>query len=306
MIWTEASTITDYVLMPNNVVERGDGTLIHERHFSEEVKLADDLWIGPLRDLGNAIMDACEQRGENCEPLTRWFGTQYAVYRRPAPDPFYSWDPDRRISTCLALSRIARPTSLNPYYAARVVSEGSQRMIYPAPRRGIGAFAHVLAEEEDWLRDEDIELLKALLEAYDPNGIMSRVGRALWNHEYAFWTHTVDVRWTLVVTGLEALIHTDDRKVKRGLGSTAQFVTGTGLLRRRIDGIEIAPSDLRDMYEHRSGLAHGQDLGGFGSEKKRLYAVMEETLRLCIAKAILDPDFAECFADEEMVRKNFR
>ena len=42
--------------------------------------------------------------------------------------------------------------------------------------------------------------------------------------------------------------------------------------------------------------------GSAQTRKGYMPSAMEETLRLCIAKAILDPDFAECFADEEMVR----
>jgi hypothetical protein len=40
-----------------------------------------------------------------------------------------------------------------------------------------------------------------------------RVHRAYWNHEYAMHTYYIDMRWPLVVSGLEALVNVGESNV---------------------------------------------------------------------------------------------
>src|SRR5260370_36993034 len=70
----------------------------------------------------------------------------------------------------------------------------------------------------DWLAEGDARQLRDLV-ARLPLSVPTRVSRALWYFEMAARNYFADVRWTLISTGLEALIHTE-----RG-HSTHQFKT---------------------------------------------------------------------------------
>jgi hypothetical protein len=94
------------------------------RHLTEPIEIAGDLWIGPLGDLANRVISACYCRGENHSVPIAMFTSPYALYRVDAPsagDALLNWDPDRRLTTCLALSRIVQPTSIAFANAARII-----------------------------------------------------------------------------------------------------------------------------------------------------------------------------------------
>jgi hypothetical protein len=132
-----------------------------------------------------------------------------------------------------------------------------------------------------------------------PLKLGARLSRALWYNEYAARTYFADVRWTMIATALEALIHTDRR------GSTAQFVSRTAKLANVLGIASFTEDNALRFYDRRSSLAHGQGVGSLRPEDQLLYVLGEDLLRTVLARAILDSSFAATFEDEDNIRKHW-
>src|SRR5262245_22343261 len=102
--------------------------------------------------------------------------------------------------------------------------------------------------------------------------------RAFWNYAYAFWVQWIDIRWTVVATALESMVHTDRPK------STKQFVDRVTALANRVS-VGFSRSDAEQAYDLRSSLAHGQGLGTGNAATTALYCRMEEVLRASVCLA---------------------
>jgi hypothetical protein len=131
-----------------------------------------------------------------------------------------------------------------------------------------------------------------------------RVHRAFWNHEQAMRTYYLDLRWNLVVSGLEALITVEDKNV------TQQFIRRVGKLATDF-GLALSEGELRKAYKLRSELAHAQ---GFlhdlhtvlpPNEHKPLYDKLESLLRATLKRSLLDEAFGRHFSDKAAVRKRW-
>ncbi len=278
------------------------------KYHLRKAKVGPDLWIGRHPDR-EAIMDACEQRGANSLKAFRQFPSHYAFFRTHAPDPTdrYKFDSDRRLRTCLQLSRLIRPSETGYYYSARILRErGRRREIVPYGARGIGTFAFNIEDDANWFGDDHVVALRKLLKVFAPSVLPERVSRALWYHEYVFWTQMIDVRWPLCVTALEALIHTDerDRPVRLRLGSTDQFIRRLLMLSQFVKGLTWTEQDLREAYDRRSGLVHGVGKGAdaLTPEGRRLYLLVENGLRAIILAAIYKQPIADIFASKASIR----
>jgi hypothetical protein len=81
----------------------------------------------------------------------------------------------------------------------------------------------------------------------------------------------IDVRWTVIATALESLLHTDHKR------STKQFVDRVTALATRLK-VGFSPQDAKDAYDKRSSLAHGQKLDTTDDTTTALYCRMEEVL----------------------------
>lgn len=74
--------------------------------------------------------------------------------------------------------------------------------------KGISPDVFVCTSGRDWLSAKDGENLRKLMPWSSKDKRMhDRVRRAYWNHEYAMRSVYLDMRWPLVVSGLEALIN---------------------------------------------------------------------------------------------------
>ena len=71
---------------------------------------------------------------------------------------------------------------------------------------------------------------------------------------------------------------------------------------RLLNADDVDANLLRRMYEERSLLAHGQPLHQVEPERRSLYMQMEALLHQAVKHAILDPDFAAIFRDDESLR----
>ncbi|HUU41509.1 MAG TPA: hypothetical protein VMW42_11260 [Desulfatiglandales bacterium] len=264
--------------------------------------LSSDLYIDRLpRDLSNKIFKACIPGGYNFEPVLQ-FGQLYSFIRDNPPitnDNDLRWDSDQRLQICLALSRIIHPTSISFEYAARIITnqDGSPRKIIPGPVSGLGSHAFVVETEFNCLTESDAEDLRELLKAFEDKPLRDPIARTMWYLEYAFRSSEIDLRWILIATGIEVMIHTDRHQ------STRQFVERIQKLSIDVGAGTIDKAKAEDMYELRSSLSHGQGLGRITPEMKETYKKMEDILRLTIRKAILETSFRNMLSDPDQIRK---
>jgi hypothetical protein len=302
----EELDVTD-VILHTGAIPYKDGKLVWPTHTRRKISIAPDLWIGPRNDR-EAIMDACEPRGENTLKAIRQFPCHYAFFRTNPPNKGkrHGFDPDLRLRTAIQLSRIVRPTTTAYAYAARIIRGRGMRREIVAPRvGGPGYSAYVLDESRNCLWDENVTELRAIIEAFRPRRLPRRVRRALWHHEFTAWTHLVDLRLPQCVNGLEAFVHTDERsKGKKGMGSTRQFISRMTMLKQFVPGLTWTERDLEDAYDHRSRLVHGLG-GGRAILTKRglkVFLALEGGYREILKKCILTPVVAQIFSSETSIR----
>lgn len=267
----------------------------------ETIVLAEDLRLEKLeRSLASRIMDSCEPLGEWSKPPIRAFSQLYSFVRDPAPDDEpYQWERDQRLQTCIAYSRIIHPTSVSLEYSARLLysDDGDLREIVPGPVNGHAACAYVVPSHRDWLTADDCESLKQLLNN-SWTSFPERLKRAFWYHEYAAGIHRLDLRWTLICTALEALIHTDR------VHSTRQFIVRVSGLSK--EGAHEFPEDDASLaYELRSRLSHGGELENATPAELSLFQAMEAVLRGTLKKALVDPDFSNVFQSDNAIRQRW-
>lgn len=268
------------------------------------IVLADDLLVTRLdSDVANAVMNACEPPGHWKVKPVRQYAQMYTFVKQLDPsEEKYEWDPDSRLESCVALSRLVHPTSVSLRYAARVFYEddGSVRQIVPADIYGHATGAWYVPEgHRDWLTSDEFSALRDLMGKHARAKLPPRVSRALWFHEYAARDYYLDVRWTLISTALEALAHTDKYK------STSQFVIRTRGIAKELKTCRFTKQDARRAYHLRSRLAHGKRLGAVNARILKLYERMEALLRHALVRLIEDRRFARIFRNDAEVRRRW-
>jgi hypothetical protein len=134
---------------------------------------------------------------------------------------------------------------------------------------------------------------------YRPELLPKRVETAFWYHEYAAWSYEPNVRWVLVVTGLEAFVHTP------WIPSTPQFKIRIPLLAKEVGVPLVTTDEASRMYDIRSSFAHGRNLASLDDESRGLYCKMEALLRRTANRAISDREFAAVFSDETTINKRW-
>jgi len=271
------------------------------------VRITTDLWIGPLGELRKPILAASTPPGENWQP-SPYFNCRYAVWRTDPPmTPMDGtwWDADGRLHRCMQLLRLVRPTTIAYQFACQVrFDDSGERIIQPAGVVGQGALAFVSAGNPDGVQEADVGVLRRLINVFDPSLLPNRVKNALWMHEHVAWTRLMNVRWPLVITALEALIHTDDRRRKRMLGSTDQFCLRLEKLQDLMRERLWSTDELQAIYDLRSSFAHGRggSVDALKGEPLRLYEVAENGLRRILRRAIAHPAIADVFRTDTSIR----
>lgn len=271
------------------------------------VNLSDQLWVGQLDD-GRAelIMNTCELKMLKDIPFVRQFNQRYAFVRelQDADDP-YGWDEDDELTTAIILSRLVRPTLAGFEYAARIVcDQGVVTQIVPARIVGINTHAFMSPNRtRDWLTADEAKVLRDLI-PIKKQLLPQRIHNALWQHEYAARAYYLDQRWTSVCTGLEALVHTSERK------STAHFIQRIPKLAEEL-GISISKKDASKAYAVRSQIVHGaalrpksQGQSTFDQEI-RLYDCLEDILRNAILRGMRDKAFGDIFRDDAQIENRW-
>jgi hypothetical protein len=273
--------------------------------LDRRLDLSDRIWIGRLEgDIAKSLLETCEPRTVGLGPIFRQFSQLYAFVREveQIDDEPYGWDRGNELGATIALSRLIQPTSVGFTYAARVGydKEGLKQM-YPAQITGTGKDVFLSPNHtRDWLTEPEAASLRELI----PNlhsQLPKRIHSALWHHEYVARTYYLDYRWTLVCTGLEALVHTDRYH------STAQFSKRVPALAVEL-GIDISESAANEGYDLRSRLAHGASFLSTGTSQDpsamqlELYDKLETILRLSVLRGMRDKSFSDIFSDDARIR----
>ena len=257
-------------------------------------ELSSEMWIEKLdTELAKQIQRACEPAHYNID-IDVWDRHLYAFVRDTTAQELPQYQGLNELYTVIALSRLVHPTSTGERYCAK---------IFPLP--GICPDVLLGDASRDWLSPDDGLELRRLLPWVPSTKLMHRrVHRAFWNHEQAMRSYYLDLRWNLVVSGLEALVTVEGRNVMQ------QFIRRVGNLAADF-GIPLTEPELRKAYELRSGLAHAQ---GFlydfctvlpSDEHKPLYDKLESLLRATLKASLLDETFGRNFADKDAVRKRW-
>ncbi len=296
-----ATSVVDIALQTNGGLFRASSET-WESIPSQQYRLSDDLWVGPLEsELAWKVIESCEPPGLwiAARP-TRQYAQLYAFGRDVGHTDEINWDTDNRLYTCISLSRIVHPTSVSLAYAARIVSNThypDKIEIVPGPVRGHSSETYLARESaRDWLTIEQLNELKTLLSNLSWKELPERIRRALWLNSHAASEYFLDLRWGTLCTALESLVHTDRER------STYQFVSRIAALSERLNE-PISEETAKLFYELRSGLVHGGKFPELSGEKLHLYETMESVLRRTISSAILDPAFAELFRSDEAIRE---
>lgn len=275
-----------------------------ERHppVEQPFQVASDIELTRVdRDLAEHVMDCCEAQVFGFPKPVRQSPQLYSFVRTANQSGnLWDWKPDhdQRLEMCVALSRLVHPTSFPLEYHVKVSLEENGKLKELLPLVGVYRGAWIAERERDWLTLDDCTDLQKLV-ARLPLKLPPRLSRALWYNEYAARTYFADVRWTMIATALEALVHTDRR------GSTAQFVKRTEKLGSAMNLKKFTATSAARFYDLRSSLAHGQGIGSLRPEEQALYVLGEDLLRAVLSQAILDDQFAATFADDPSIKAHW-
>lgn len=300
--------MTDVVLMPSPYAHGGGQPARKIVYFENSYRITDEVWLANFdTDFAKDIMDACQQRGKNFDPI-RQYGAPYGFVRTEAPSAGNQlhFDSDARLFSCVALSRLVHPTSLGFQISARVLEwENGHRKIVPHAPDRFNAYAFVTDTDSNWLVPSDVPDISRVASAYFRLKPPQRVLSAMLDFEMAARNYYVDVRWPLLVTGLEALIHVSDehdpRNPTRYAGSTRVFVDRLLAVGKADPALEVDEAELRTIYDSRSTLVHGQAFGQLDQRNKELYRTTENLLRRILKKSVLEPTFAATFNSDAAI-----
>lgn len=298
-------SVCDVVIHTNhNIFPLPNKTLEANPLPPDPFQLGNDLWIGKIdAEAAKILLDLGEPSYHGTpKPVIQYAQLYSFVREKNALAVPYQWDEDSRLQACVAVSRLVQPTTVSLRYAARIRynSDSSIADISPANIRGVGIDTFPSnPPQRDWLIEADAIRLRGLLQKLHSCPLPDRASRALWYHEYAVRTYYIEIRWVLIATGLEALVHVEQH------GSTRQFKCRVSQLASELGVPGLGIAEAERAYVHRSTLAHGQHLGQLSSPDRQLYDSMEATLRLAIIRAIEDGKFASVLKDSEEIKKRW-
>jgi hypothetical protein len=285
-----------------------------DRH--EEIDLGESVILTALSsDEAEQVMDACEPRGLNFDPV-RQFGQRYSFVReRPVEIERAAgatmFDEDGHLQNAFALSRLVRDNGFSLQYAARMIDRRDESRVVRPVGFTEGTAVYRLRRGREWLDTSEAKQLVALLDAYRSAPLPSRVGRALWRAEHSTWHRWADITLAELVGGLEGLLGHRYEKQR-----TQKFKRRVTKLAGEL-GIEAIDRDLCGrMYEGRSDWSHGDEVALFGREDgaatdaeddaiRADLAKMQDVLRSACRRAIEETDFRLTFESSEAVAERW-
>jgi hypothetical protein len=257
-------------------------------------------------ELAKSIMDTCEPKTLGVMAPVRQFAHMYAYVRELDPQTsVIGWDEDHRLSRLVAISRLVHPTYVGLRYTARISEDSDSLRIVPAEVQGLSPDTFLSPNHKrDWLSQAEAKFaveLDAKTEPLTQPSFPRRVSRALWYYDYAQKAFYADLRWTLIATALEALIHTGKS------GSTKHFTKRVPALAADVGAPSLTSDECTEAYDYRSRLSHGDGfLSDMPTADITLYDKLEETLRLAILKAFTEPQFASIFLDDATIATRWK
>lgn len=264
------------------------------------------------------LMNACEPRGHHYRPH-RQFSQRYAFVCERQPGawagPHGAGFNSNLLGNVLTLSRLIRDNGNSMQYAARIATfrSGSSCIVpfYEAEWKT----AYRARSDRDWLDGPEAEELAALLTDYWASPLPERVDRALWRSEEGVGMQFLEPMLPFLTGGLEALLKTERHD------STKQFTERVPALAAQV-GVEGVDAALCEgIYDGRSAWVHGARVQLFNPSPLRSpdepgpdpemrevltrVALLQDTLRHAIRRAIEDSDFRAIFNDDERIEQAF-
>jgi len=291
-------------------------------------QLTNRMWLCRLPDkLRDIVYDACESPGVPRQKIFRQYGQLYTIALFAGewmPGQQSAWDAHGEITLFVTYSQLVHTTSIGFGNAARLTFGPDSKFIRadPGPCRGITEYAFTIPHHRNWLSKSECEQIRNLLATSNFRDLPDRVARANWNIQHSLYQYFFEVRTLLVVSGLEALLHTRTPALKgrrRRPGTGEQFVSRTKRLADLL-GIHFTSDDAMVLWDHRSDVAHGRDpwaarrsSGGSqqppvltkSDETVRRYICADHILRTTVLKCLTDKTFAEMFVSDDSVEKFF-
>jgi hypothetical protein len=298
------ASIHDVIIHTNhNIFPLPNKTLQANPLPPDPFQLGNDLWIGKIdADAAKIVLDLGEPNYYGApKPVIQYAQLYSFVREKDRLAVPYQWDEDTRLQACVAVSRLIQPTTVSLRYAARIrYNPDSIADVSPANIRGVAIDTYPASPpQRDWLTEPDAVRLREALRRFNASPLPDRASRALWYHEYAVRTYYVEIRWVLVATALEAIVHVEKYQ------STQQFKSRVSQLANELNVTGLGIPEAERAYVHRSTLAHGQKLEQLSVPDRQLYESMETTLRLAILRAIEDDQFAATLKDGEEIKKRW-
>jgi hypothetical protein len=288
------------------------------------VELGRGLRIDRLSDADSElVMNACTPRGHYFAPI-RQFGHLYSFVRPIDIEawrahPFH-WDRDGVISDAVMLSRLVRDNAYSTRFAARIADfeGGEQTVVYTLGAESKAAYR--LRRDRDWLDEDDGGKLRDLLGAFWAleDALPPRVRRAMWRAEYASWLRWGDLPNSVIVSGFEALVKTEQS------GAGRQFAKRVPALANELGCDGISKRFCRRIYGARSEWVHGAHVRLFSTglerdearelgveegptdaaERAALNDIcrLQDLLRRALRRCIEDAEFRAVFEDDDRIR----
>jgi len=282
------------------------GSPIIVRNGNSRYDLSDDIWIEKLDEqLAKNIQTACEPAHYRIDSAA--YDRHLYAFVRPVPlTEKTNYEGMSELHAVIALSRLINPTSIGDRYCARVFDFNDKDSSVQAIQYRGSSDVFLSASSRDWLSVADGETLRKLMPWSSKGRLMhERIHRAYWNHENAMRSAYLDIRWTLVVAGFEALVNTKEADV------AWQFRDRVRQLANEFN-ISVTDDELRIAYKLRSKLVHAQSFL-FGLQKilppnqhNDLYLQLESLLRLTVRQSLLDQKFGDSFRDAAAVNKRWK
>ena len=264
--------------------------------------LSDDTWIERLdEETALHIQTACEPAQYRIDNVVH-DRHLYAFLKKVPKVETVRYEGLNELHALVALSRLIHPTSTGDRYSAWALQYPQQNSSVVAIQyKGMSPDVLLSKGHRDWLSVADAEVVRKVAGWVAPNKSMhARVRRAYWNHEYAMRSAFLDMRWTLVVSGLEALTNIGERD------SGGQFRCRAKLLADELQ-VNLSEDELERAWKLRSKLVHAEgflyDLESVlpRNQHDPLYEKLEMLLRLVLRRSLLDENFGDFFKDDNAV-----
>jgi len=293
-------------------------------------QLTDRMWICRLPDnLRDTVYEACESPGVPYQKAFRQYGQLYTIALFSGfwtAGELSGWDAHGEITRFVTFSQLVHPTSIGFSNAARLTFGPNGEFISadPGPCRGITEQAFTVPHNRNWISKPECEQVKNLLANAKLKDLPDRVTRAHWNIQHAAYQYFFEVRTLLIVSGLEALLHSRTRASRKpqrkSPGTGEQFISRTKRLAELLK-LPFTKNDAQAVWKHRSDVSHGRDpwaarqnaRGGFPQPPEltkheptvERYLRAEQLLRATVLRCLTDRQFAVMFASDSSVEKFF-